>query len=308
MHRLKLCNRGLFRQLATVSSFQHHLGYGFCYNSFDSAAYLNTSVVKKHFIVQRVPTVFSGDNKRPFSYGSTSCVFWQPMPLCLSYCTTSNPKPQKPASWSPPSVWTPSNIVSVGRLVSGPVVSVLIAQHSWAIALGLTAISGASDWLDGYLARKYGHESVLGSYLDPLADKVLIACVVSSLAYENMLPLWVASVVIGRDVVLVTGMIVHRANMMNWKWHGWSEFFKTTDAGREKLGQPGVPAMRPLLISKLNTCLQIALICSCLSFAAFHVPAQEALWYLEALTGGTTVATTVAYAQQYTSGKLLKSL
>ena len=46
------------------------------------------------------------------------------------------------------------------------------------------AAAGASDWLDGYLAKRWGQQSVLGSYLDPLADKVLICTTVGALAVE----------------------------------------------------------------------------------------------------------------------------
>ena len=47
-----------------------------------------------------------------------------------------------------------------------------------------SAFSGASDWLDGFVARRYNQGSVIGSYLDPLADKVLICCTAAALAHE----------------------------------------------------------------------------------------------------------------------------
>ena len=45
------------------------------------------------------------------------------------------------------------------------------------------AVAGASDWLDGWVARRSGKPNVLGSYLDPLADKVLVGCIVGALGY-----------------------------------------------------------------------------------------------------------------------------
>ncbi|XP_056159773.1 cardiolipin synthase (CMP-forming), mitochondrial-like [Syzygium oleosum] len=50
------------------------------------------------------------------------------------------------------------------------------------------AISGATDWLDGYVARKMNINSVVGSYLDPLADKVLIGCVALAMVINDLLP------------------------------------------------------------------------------------------------------------------------
>lgn len=57
-----------------------------------------------------------------------------------------------------------------------------------------------SDWADGALARRMGCSSVLGSYLDPLGDKALVGCVVGALAAQGALPMWVATLIIGRCV------------------------------------------------------------------------------------------------------------
>lgn len=53
----------------------------------------------------------------------------------------------------------------------------------WPLAVPSLIVSGVTDWLDGYYARKAGGFNVLGSYLDPLADKVLVGCVVGALGY-----------------------------------------------------------------------------------------------------------------------------
>ena len=76
------------------------------------------------------------------------------------------------------------NAISMARLISGPFVAYLILDEHWAAALGLLAVAGASDWADGYAAKHYGQSSVLGSYLDPLADKVLVCCTVGALAQQ----------------------------------------------------------------------------------------------------------------------------
>ncbi len=81
-------------------------------------------------------------------------------------------------------VYNLANAISGARLVSGPFVAGLIIHQQWAPALALLVTGGVSDWLDGFVAKQYGQPSVLGSYLDPLADKVLICCTVGALGYE----------------------------------------------------------------------------------------------------------------------------
>ncbi|DBB04287.1 TPA: hypothetical protein ACH3X1_012784 [Trebouxia sp. C0004] len=116
----------------------------------------------------------------------------------------------------------------MARLVSGPVIAWLILNEQWDVALVSLAVSGASDWADGYVAKRFGQSSVLGSYLDPLADKVLIGSVVAALGYQGALPLWLVSVIIGRDVVLLSGAVVHRFKTVGWRWPGAAEFFRIT--------------------------------------------------------------------------------
>ncbi|GFZ03221.1 cardiolipin synthase [Actinidia rufa] len=69
------------------------------------------------------------------------------------------------------SFWNVPNLISISRLVSGPFLGWMIVQEMYLPAFVGLAISGATDWLDGYMARKMGINSVVGSYLDPLADK-----------------------------------------------------------------------------------------------------------------------------------------
>ncbi|KAL0042941.1 hypothetical protein WJX79_004562 [Trebouxia sp. C0005] len=114
------------------------------------------------------------------------------------------------AGWTHQTVYNIPNALSMARLVSGPIIAWLILNEQWGVALVSLAISGASDWADGYVAKRFGQSSVLGSYLDPLADKVLIGSVVAALGYQGSLPLWLVSVIIGRDVVLLSGAFIHR--------------------------------------------------------------------------------------------------
>ncbi|KAK9823164.1 hypothetical protein WJX72_000769 [[Myrmecia] bisecta] len=106
------------------------------------------------------------------------------------------------AGWTRDAVLTIPNALCVARMLSGPVVAALILKEAWGPAFALLTAAGISDWLDGYIARKLGQGSVLGSYLDPLADKVLVCSVVGALAYQGSLPMPLAALIIGRDVIL----------------------------------------------------------------------------------------------------------
>lgn len=74
-------------------------------------------------------------------------------------------------------------------------------------ALGLLLAAGITDLLDGYLARKFGWRTVLGSWLDPAADKVLITTSLVILTAKAYLPLWFCVLTIGRDLGLVIGVL-----------------------------------------------------------------------------------------------------
>ena len=77
-------------------------------------------------------------------------------------------------------------------------------------AFYLLVIAGISDALDGYLARAFDWKTRLGSILDPVADKILIASCFLVLAIQAKLPTWVAVVVLGRDLVIFSGAIAYR--------------------------------------------------------------------------------------------------
>ena len=73
------------------------------------------------------------------------------------------------------------------------------------VALGVFLVAAASDWLDGYIARRSRQTSVLGAFLDPLADKLLVTAALVSLVALDELSAWVAMVVIARELA-VTGL------------------------------------------------------------------------------------------------------
>jgi cardiolipin synthase len=102
-------------------------------------------------------------------------------------------------------VWTVPNGLSVLRLLGVPLFLVLALgpeEDGWAIVVLM--VGGFTDYLDGKLARAWGQTSRIGQLLDPLADRLYIVAVVVALVLRGVLPLWVALVLAGRDVLLVS--------------------------------------------------------------------------------------------------------
>jgi cardiolipin synthase (CMP-forming) len=100
------------------------------------------------------------------------------------------------------SVLTVPNAISAARLLLVPVFAILLAEGQDLWALAVLAISGASDWLDGVLARALDQQSRLGELLDPAADRLFILVTLIALAAREVVPLWLVLAVVLRDVLL----------------------------------------------------------------------------------------------------------
>lgn len=144
------------------------------------------------------------------------------------------------------------NLLCLSRLASVPVVIWAILQHNFALAFWLFVAAGVSDALDGFIAKRFGAESVFGAFLDPIADKCLLVGVYVAFAARDMLPLWLIIMIVFRDLLIVGGALV-------------------VLAVTHKL------SMEPLLVSKVNTLLQIALAAGVLADAAFGLGQQMAV-------------------------------
>ncbi|KAF8112127.1 hypothetical protein N665_0066s0005 [Sinapis alba] len=188
------------------------------------------------------------------------------------------------------------NMISMARLASGPVLWWMILNEMYTPAFIGLAVSGASDWLDGYMARRMKIDSVVGSYLDPLADKVLIGCVALAMVQKDLLHPGLVGIVVFRDVALVGGAVYLRALNLDWKWKKWSDFFNLDGASPQKV--------EPLFISKVNTVFQLALVAGALLQPEFGNPdTQTWITYLSWLVASTTMASTAAYGVQYMKKK-----
>jgi cardiolipin synthase len=100
-------------------------------------------------------------------------------------------------------LWTIPNALSILRLLGVPLfLWLLLGPHADAWALVVLMVSGFTDWLDGVLARKLNQMSAFGTLLDPLADRLYILATLVGLVLRHVIPLWLALIIVGRDVVL----------------------------------------------------------------------------------------------------------
>ena len=127
------------------------------------------------------------------------------------------------------------NIISVIRLITVIPVVYLLVVNEFGWALVLFAAAGISDGLDGFLAKHYGWQSRLGGLLDPLADKTLLVCCFLVLGVHDLIPLWLVLAVIFRDLVIISGALLYNYRVAEVE-------------------------AAPILMSKVNTALQILLV------------------------------------------------
>lgn len=126
------------------------------------------------------------------------------------------------------------NLITLGRLAASPIAVYLILNSSWAAAFWVFVLAGLSDALDGFIAKRFNARTLVGGYLDPLADKTLLVSVFVVLGYMGHLPRWLVILVVFRDILIIGGALLAH-----------------TLTGKLK--------MQPLMISKLNTVLQFIL-------------------------------------------------
>lgn len=116
-----------------------------------------------------------------------------------------------PAAGATDRVLTIPNALSTLRLFGVPLfLWLLLGPHADGWALVVLVVSGFTDWADGVLARRLNQMSSVGAMLDPLADRLYILATLAGLVLRHIIPLWLAIVIVGRDVVLAVALAVLR--------------------------------------------------------------------------------------------------
>ncbi|HET9550319.1 MAG TPA: CDP-alcohol phosphatidyltransferase family protein [Candidatus Binatia bacterium] len=100
------------------------------------------------------------------------------------------------------------NFLTLLRILTIPVFLEFLSYHFYREALVVFAIGGLTDFLDGFVARWMKQQTALGAYLDPVADKLLVITSFIMLGSIGGIPLWLAIVVVGRDVLILVGYAI----------------------------------------------------------------------------------------------------
>jgi cardiolipin synthase (CMP-forming) len=154
------------------------------------------------------------------------------------------------------------NLITLARLLAVPLTVWLMVSGRYEPAFWLFVAAGISDALDGFLARRLGARSELGAYFDPLADKCLLVGAYVTLGLQGAIVSWLVILVVFRDLLIIGGALLYQTLTHSL-------------------------TMQPLLVSKLNTLLQIVLIGVVLAGLGLGFddrPATEILVYAVAAT------------------------
>ncbi|XP_074027425.1 cardiolipin synthase isoform X1 [Leptinotarsa decemlineata] len=194
-------------------------------------------------------------------------------------------------------VYTIPNFLCVARIAISPYLGWLIVQSEYDFALVVLVVAAVTDLLDGWIARKWiSQSSKMGSFLDPMADKVLIGILFLSLTYVNLIPVFLTGLIIARDVILVMAGFVIRYKSLPPP-RTLSRYFDVSHATAQ---------LAPTFISKVNTGVQLLLVGSTLSAPVFHYVGHPFLEYLWFATGATTVAAALSYILSKDTYRILK--
>lgn len=174
------------------------------------------------------------------------------------------------------------------RILTTPLISYLVITDQPLLASTLFLASGLTDMIDGYIARTYNQSTVLGSILDPLADKLLMTVMTITLASHSLIPIWLAVIILGRDVGL-------SMSALWWRWKTLAE-----PKTMRRYWDPSLPSaeVKPTRLSKVNTALQIVLLGACTAsplIPAGYGGVLAAIEGLKWVVAGTTVMSGLGY-------------
>jgi cardiolipin synthase len=166
------------------------------------------------------------------------------------------------------------NLITLGRILLVPVVVYAIASSDLEFAFILFAVAAVSDAVDGFLAKRFGMQTELGAYLDPLADKVLIVSIYLTLGITGIIPRWIVILVVSRDIMIVGAVL------LSWL-----------------IDKP--MRVKPLMVSKLNTAAQIVYAGLVLGLTGFNLQAVWLLRLMMALVAALTLLSIGFYVREW---------
>ncbi len=166
------------------------------------------------------------------------------------------------------------NAITLGRIILVPVIFWLLVSGHTKWAFIAFVVAGASDAVDGLLARRFKLQTEFGAYLDPIADKLLVASIYIALGVAGQLPSWLVIAVVSRDILIIIAVLL-----------AWV------------VGRP--LTMRPHIVSKWNTVAQLVLASVVLADEGFQLGLGLARDALVWITGTLTLLSLAAYLKAW---------
>ena len=162
------------------------------------------------------------------------------------------------------------NLITLIRLALVPVMGYFVIAGEYGIALIVFLAAALSDLLDGLIARGFDLTSTLGATLDPIADKLNMFVATVLLAWQGLIPLWLAVAIVLRDVLIVVGALVYRAVL-------------------------GHIEITPTFLSKVNTFIEFTVLLVVMAAAAAWIDPGGIMSFVFAIVFVTVVASGAQY-------------
>ena len=170
------------------------------------------------------------------------------------------------------------NLLTLLRIILVPIFIIFLIQGSFLSAIITFITAALTDALDGFLARTLDQQTALGAYLDPIADKALLASSFVTLSVLHIIPGWLTVIVISRDIIILLGILV--LSMMSI-----------------------AVKIRPTAVSKITTAIQLATVLTVLSDRCFLGYIHET--WLIVLYGATAFFTIISGLNYMVRGQKL---
>lgn len=183
---------------------------------------------------------------------------------------------------NPQSILNLPNVITIARIILVPVIIWALFIGDFLMGFVLFSLAGFSDFFDGWLARFQKTQTTFGAYLDPIADKLLMGSTYIALGLLGHIPIWLIILVISRDLLILIGVAVARG--MGKELH-----------------------IKPLMISKLNTLLQICLVILVLADLAFMLNLGTVRHFTYITIAAITIASALAYLYLWVTTMLKQS-
>lgn len=151
--------------------------------------------------------------------------------------------------------WNTANLLTLARILLIPFILYWLVQERFVLTLFLFLVMALTDMLDGFIARRWKQKTLLGSYLDPIADKLLLVSVFICLAIMGLIPIWLVIWTVLRDLSILCSAIFVRLTV-------------------------GAISFPPTIWGKLTTVFQLALVTGVLLVNAANLSAP---WLVDGL-------------------------